>query len=200
MKLQILTFIFILFSSCQIESNYNSFTSHNPIKLELELQDFIHQVNTGNHLVKNSYRNKSIKWWNNNSIWSDKKEGKPSIILPTIYLSQIKELNNLSILDPKVNNDTITGLINTQKIEYPMECYTEYGKCDIDTNYISLVLKDGKISEIINNDSQNGKRSYYFCIDQSEIGSNEYKMFKNEELGGNSREEYNYNDFTIEED
>lgn len=167
MKLNILIIISIFFISCQKQNS--GFDLTNKETLKIQLQKFINDINEGK---TSQFQDSTINWWNYSTT------GKVNAIQKNTSLNCIKQLNNLKIDSLKINGDTIFGLVH----EEPYKCFMNNTDtlCCITKNKINLIVKNGKIKEIINQSNIISNHIIIiggFYMDESEITSNEYREF-----------------------
>ena len=130
-------------------------------KLLQQVQSLVDSMRTSKSTRQ--FQADEIKWWNLYS--SGKTEGRAAIIDKNIHLHQIKQLQNISIQQLSVSGDTIKGLIAVDKFIYPdnKTGFNESTFC-MDTNYIELIIQQGKIGEILNY-AQNPKKKGLVSIE-----------------------------------
>lgn len=130
------------------ESNFK-FSISNPTELAKEVQCLLDSINSTRLNATRKFQNDSINWWNIG--YSGSVKGVPNFIDKTISLNQIKELDKLFINQLIVSFDTIKGIINVDKRYFPNNTtgMNEKNYC-LDTNYLEMIIKKGKISEILN--------------------------------------------------
>lgn len=161
--------------SCNEESNQFTFSTDDPEELHTEVNAFVDSIIMGSENSCEAYQTNSIKWWNSDF------EGTAKLIPINQSLGKIKELEYLLIDSIEVKGDTIKGLITVRNWTDDFELSNVHID-GYDTNYVHLILKEQKLSEII----------YYrrhptrplvvsiqnFYMDETEITSNAYTEYK----------------------
>lgn len=205
--LKALLLLSIFYTSCSECPNDFSFNLKNNGHLNQQMSAFIDSLESNNPNSSCMFRNDSVKWWNtysSNGISINRKtidiSGIEKYISPKISLNRIKGIHHLHIDSLYNSGDTIKGLLNIEKLYFTEDCTGFNGKdyC-MDTSTIYLVIdQNGKINEIIHINLFNPD---CFCMDESEITSNEYRSFDSvQEVADPDSIEFHKNDFELIED